>query len=403
MLIRASVLAASMLLAACSSTGERGADAAVSTDVGSNGLSIEWRTHIGEGVGTHYTRIAPVVQDQQVFVASRDGNVQVIDLASGAVDWSTSVDEEVSAGVSLAGQCLVLATRDGVLHCLDRESGEEIWQSPLTSEAVSPAGADANNAYVHTIDGRISAFDLATGVQRWSYETAMPILSVRGTASPVAVDNVVVTGLANGKVVAIDSRLGVPSWEVRLATPDGRSELERLVDADGTVAVDDSIIYASSYHGKLAAISAVGETRWEEEASSYTSPAMGLGNLYLTLDDSSIKAFDAYSGNAVWTQSAMSGEQLGAVTTWGSNLAAVDGNGFLYLLSQVDGELLARKSLVPNALHLSYPNQSEATRWRRLRGMHFGAYSPLTETSEGLLVFANNGDLILLKQHNTES
>lgn len=407
MLIRASLLAAAVLLAGCSSSPEQPQDDSTvidtSVDVGSNGLSVEWRTRVGQGVGSHYTRIAPAVVDDKLYIASRDGRIAQLELASGDTDWSITLDDDIGAGVAVQGQYLIVATRNGVLHCLDRNNGEEIWQAPLSSEAVSPAGFDSSKAYVHTIDGRISAFDLATGAQRWSYETAMPILSVRGTASPVVVGGVVVTGLANGKVVAIDARLGVPSWEKRLATPEGRSELERLVDSDGTVQVDNQLIYAASYHGKMAALSASGETRWEQDASSYTSPAMALGNLYLTLDDSSVQAFDVYSGNPVWTQKSLQGKQLGAVEAWDGKLAVVDSDGYIYLLSQIDGEITSRLSLVPNALHVSYPNQSEATRWRRLRGQHFGAYSPLKATAEGLLVYTNNGDIMLLTQDDTDS
>ncbi|WP_221799840.1 outer membrane protein assembly factor BamB [Oceanobacter mangrovi] len=404
MMFRIGTLLVALMLGACASQPSAdGKDAAESLTVGKNGLQIEWRRTIGTGSGTHYTRIQPVVADGVLYMADRSGSVVALQLDDGSEVWSVSLDQKISAGVSLVDGKLLLATRDGVLHALSADDGESIWQAPMTSEAVSPAGFDADKAYVHTVDGRISAFDLATGAQRWSYETSMPILSVRGTASPVVMDNLVVTGLANGKVVAIDKRLGVPSWDVRLATPEGRSELERLVDADGTVHVDGKLIYAASYHGKLAAISADGQTRWETDGSSYTSPAMGLGNLYLTLDDSSVRAFDVYSGNPVWKSSTLAGRQLGAVESWGSQLAVVDEEGYLYLLSQVDGDLQARLPLIPNALHISYPNQTEATRWRRVRGQHFGAYSPLLVTPEGLVVYTNNGDVMLVSKGDQDS
>ena len=224
----------------------------------------------------------------------------------------------------------------------------------------------------------------------------MPILSVRGTAAPVVSGELVILGLANGKVIALDKRLGIPRWDVRLATPEGRSELERLVDADGTVVVDNKLIYAASYHGKVAAITITGETRWEEDGSSYTSPALSLGNVYLTLDDSRIQAFDVYGGDPVWTQSGLQGRQLGAVEAYRNNLVVTDSEGFLYLLSQVDGTLLARLSLVPNALHVSYPNQSEATRWRQLHGRDFGVRSPVLITEKGIVVYTNAGDVMLV-------
>ncbi|MFK4753480.1 outer membrane protein assembly factor BamB [Oceanobacter antarcticus] len=393
-LARVSALLAALLIGACSSQPQPPAENISS--LGRSGLDIVWRNSIGDGPGSQYSRLQPVANGNVLYVADTSGSVWSLDLDSGRERWHQTLDMPVSAGLTLAGDNLLLVTDDGVLHSISAQQGEPVWQAQLSSEAVAAAGVDDSNVYVHTIDGRVSAFDLLSGEQRWSYETAMPILSVRGTAAPVVSGELVILGLANGKVIALDKRLGIPRWDVRLATPEGRSELERLVDADGTVVVDNKLIYAASYHGKVAAITITGETRWEEDGSSYTSPALSLGNVYLTLDDSRIQAFDVYGGDPVWTQSGLQGRQLGAVEAYRNNLVVTDSEGFLYLLSQVDGTLLARLSLVPNALHVSYPNQSEATRWRQLHGRDFGVRSPVLITEKGIVVYTNAGDVMLV-------
>ncbi|WP_369857463.1 outer membrane protein assembly factor BamB [Candidatus Thalassolituus haligoni] len=393
-LARVGALLAALLIGACSSQPQPPAENISS--LGRSGLDIVWRNSIGDGPGSQYSRLQPVANGNVLYVADTSGSVWSLDLDSGRERWHQTLDMPVSAGLTLAGDNLLLVTVDGVLHSISAQQGEPVWQAQLSSEAVAAAGVDDSSVYVHTIDGRVSAFDLLSGEQRWSYETAMPILSVRGTAAPVVSGELVILGLANGKVIALDKRLGIPRWDVRLATPEGRSELERLVDADGTVVVDNKLIYAASYHGKVAAITITGETRWEEDGSSYTSPALSLGNVYLTLDDSRIQAFDVYGGDPVWTQSGLQGRQLGAVEAYRNNLVVTDSEGFLYLLSQVDGTLLARLSLVPNALHVSYPNQSEATRWRQLHGRDFGVRSPVLITEKGIVVYTNAGDVMLV-------
>jgi len=45
--------------------------------------------------------------------------------------------------------------------------------------------------FVHTVDGRVTAFERADGKQAWSYETAMPVLTVRGTGTPLVLDQLV--------------------------------------------------------------------------------------------------------------------------------------------------------------------------------------------------------------------
>ena len=359
-------------------------------------IVIKWRKQLGVGAGTAYTRLRPVVSGDTVFMADTSGEVYALDLADGSEQWNTDLEQPITAGVAQDNGQLFVATRDGFLHCLNSADGSEIWRSRMTSESVAPAGTDAKRVFVHTVDGRVTAFERTDGKQAWSYETAMPVLTVRGTGTPLVLDQLVITGFATGKLVALDKTLGIPRWDVRLASPDGRSELERLVDVDGAPIWDNGVIYAASYHGKLAAVSLNGETRWEEEGSTYTSPELALGNLYLTLDSDHVQSYDMASGAKVWTQKALHGRHLGQTSAYGSWLAVADGEGYLHIMNQVDGELVGRKLLRPKPLHVNYPNQTEGTNWRALRGRDMGIRSPLVATDKGLLVYTNAGELLLL-------
>lgn len=390
----------SVLLAACASQPEN-----ETADTGESGLpdyndqtdiDIKWREKLGEGPQKAYTRLYPLVMNSVVYAADPSGALTAMSLEDGDKIWSVTLDAKVSSAVSGDRDQLFVATLDGYLHCLKAEDGEEIWRSRMSSEAVAPAGFDRGRVFLQTVDGRVTAFERSNGRQAWSYENAMPVLSVRGTGTPLVMDQFVVAGFATGKVLALDKTLGIPRWEVRLATPDGRSELERLVDIDGSPALDGSVIYAASYHGKLAAITPNGQTRWEEEGSTYTSPALGLGNIYLTLDDGTIQAYDQNSGAKVWTQKSLRDQLPGQVTAYGNWLLAADREGYLHVMSQVDGELVGRVLLRPKPLHISYPNQTEGTNWRALRGIDMGIRSPMVATPEGVLIFTNAGELLLL-------
>ncbi|WP_430459574.1 outer membrane protein assembly factor BamB [Thalassolituus sp. LLYu03] len=386
-------------LAGCASSPE-------STDSGDEGslpalnrqtdISIEWRTSLGTGPGGRYTRLRPDVADGVVYMADVTGHVAALALDGGDEAWSIDLGLPVTGGVSEDNGQLFVATMDGLLHCLNASNGEEIWASQMTSESVAPVGLDRSRVFVHTVDGRVTAFERSNGRQAWSYETAMPVLTVRGTATPLVLDQLVITGFSTGKLVALDKVLGVPRWDVRLAIPDGRSELERLVDVDGSAMEDSGVVYAASYHGKLAAVDLSGQTRWEEDGSTYTSPAMGLGNLYLTLDDDTVQAFDQISGAKVWTQKGLKGRRLSQVVAYGRWLLATDGEGYLHVMNQVDGDLVGRKLLRPNPLHVNYPNQTEGANWKALRGRDLGVRSPVVTTDNGVLVYTNAGELMLL-------
>lgn len=384
------------LLAGCASTTKQ-ETAAHHPYTKAAEVTIKWRTTIGAGPGYLYARLEPAVDGDQVYAADVNGSVQSLSLEKGKQHWRIQLDQPINSGVALARQQLLVTTKNGYLLSLERATGAEQWRALMPSEAIStPTVGDDGRVYVHTVDGNITAFSLSNGQQLWSYQSAMPVLTVRGTSSPLVLEQLVVVGLASGKVIALDKQLGVPRWEVRLASPDGRSELERLVDIDGRPVWNNGLIYAASYNGKLAAINLQGEIHWEEEGSSYTRPELALGNLYLTLDNDTIQAYDILNGARVWQQSALSGLKLGQITAYNNWLTVADNNGNLYVLSQVSGELVNYRLLRPTPLHLNAPNQTTATQWRPLRGKHMGIRANLISTEQGILVYSNSGELLLI-------
>lgn len=382
------------LLAGCASNSTSPVDAAEYNR--SANIHIQWRIKLDDGPGKHFTRLQPALDEQVLYMAGSGGTVRALQLNNAKQLWRTHIKQPISAGVSLAGERLLISTRDGHLVSLDKSNGQEQWRTPLSSEAVSVAASDESNAYIHTVDGKISAFNLTTGQRLWSYDSALPVLSVRGTSTPLIVQQLVVVGLASGKLLALDKTLGVPRWEVRLASPDGRSELERLVDIDGQPIWYQNLIYAASYHGNVAAVHPQGHVVWEEAGSSYGHPEIAIGNLYLTLDNDHIQAYDTGNGAKVWQQTALEGRKLGQVTAYRNWLASADSAGNLYVLNQIDGELVNYRLLRPTPLHMQLPNQTAATQWRSLRGKEMGIGANLIATERGLLVYSNSGELFLI-------
>ena len=359
-------------------------------------LDIEWRRVIGSGNQGKYLQLTPLVVSDQVYVADPSGRVEALELAKGKLSWATKLDIGVSAGITGDEDQLFIATNNGQVHALNPVDGEVLWSANLTSEALAPVAFDQQRLFVHTVDGRITALERADGKQAWSYQSTLPVLTVRGVSQPLVVGPLVVVGLATGKVIGLDKALGVPRWNARLGVPDGRSELERLVDIDGSVVLADNQLFASAYNGNLVAMEPTGKVLWEEAGSAHGKPAVGLGSLYLTLDDGSIQSFDAINGAKSWRQAGLQGHGIGAVTAYNSLLVTVDQTGYLHAINQIDGALAGRTLIRPKPLHRSFPHQGEATNWRAMRDQDFAADSPIVATNAGVLLFTNNGELMLV-------
>jgi outer membrane protein assembly factor BamB len=366
-------------------------------------VDVVWRRSLGKGSGAKNIRLRPAQSGDNVYGADYNGQLWALELASGDKVWSRTFDQNITSGVVVAENDLYIATQDGILHSIAKNKGELQWSQPLSSESIAPVVVDDAQVYIRTIDGHLTAFDRRSGKQNWTYQAALPVLTVHGTGSPVLLQNLVITGFANGKLVAVDRELGIPRWDKRLAIAQGRSELERLVDLDGTPLVDKGIVYATAYHGKLAAIAYDGKTQWETELSSYFGPALGLGNLYITRDDDHVQAYDQINGASVWSQSALKGRFLNQPVEYENYVVVADFEGYVHVLAQVDGEMLGRLSVRPKPLHMTLPNQPEMNNWRPLRGKDFGIRSVMQSTSKGLLAYTNAGELLLLQLETEEN
>jgi outer membrane protein assembly factor BamB len=154
---------------------------------------------------------------------------------------------------------------------------------------------------------------------------------------------VVYAGFANGRVLAFDSETGAIRWEARVAISQGRSEIERIVDVDGSMELIGNELYAASYQGRIVGIDITnGRKLWQQDISSYAGVAQGFGNVYVSDDDGTLTAFLRNGQGVRWEQEALGFRNLSRPTTVSSYVAVADFEGVVHLLSQVDGEFVGR-------------------------------------------------------------
>ncbi len=303
-----------------------------------------WSVKVGNGQGKGMFRLRPVVSGDLVYIASNDGRVAAVERDSGKKRWEKRLERSLSGGVGHYGDSLFLGTSDGEVLRVSAEDGEVVWSIPVSGEVLAPPQSDGRVVIVQTYDGKVHSYDYDTAKRRWSYDSNVPVLTLRGTSTPILRDGRVFAGFASGRVVAFDARSGVVEWETRVAIPQGRSEIERIVDIDGTMVLTGGELYAATYQGRIAAIEVRGGNRvWQQDVSSYSGVSVGFGNVYVAHDNGSVMAFLRDGRGLRWEQDALAYRELSRPTTVSSYVAVVDLEGYLHLLSQVDGSLAARE------------------------------------------------------------
>jgi outer membrane protein assembly factor BamB len=341
------VLLSFAVLAACSSNKDKDqAPAPLPEFKAERDFDKLWSHGIGNGQGKLYNRLVPAIHDKKIVAAAANGDVEAYDRISGRSLWDADIDTTISAGVGIGGGLVLVASDDARVWALNEETGKLLWKRQLGSQILSAPQSNGNIVVALTFSGDVIGLDAKSGEPKWEYAGRSPVLSLRASSTPLIVEDMVLVGLGNGKVVALDIESGRALWEVRVGISQGSSEIERQVDVSGDLLVDDDIVYAVSYQGRLTAIELrSGRRLWENNASSYVGLSEGFNNIYVVGANGSITAFTKNSRGVRWEQTALARRQLSGSAVLNNFVAVADFEGYLHLLSQVDGHFVARKRI----------------------------------------------------------
>jgi outer membrane protein assembly factor BamB len=331
-----------------------------------------WSTGVGNGQGDGFYRIRPAISGDTIYIASADGEVIAVNRQSGKTLWEVELDTPLSGGVGVFADGLLLGSSEGVVLKLDANSGAQIWATPLRGEILSSPQSNGRVVVAQTYDGKLQGLDFISGELLWTYDSNVPVLTIRGTSTPIVNGEQVYAGFANGRVLALDMQTGGVLWEVRVAISQGRSEIERIVDVDGSMELAGGILYAASYQGSVVAIDVKsGRKIWQQKASSFSGVTQGFGNVYVADEDGTLSAYLRNGQGVKWMQDALAYRELSRPTTVGSYITVADLEGYLHVLSQVDGEFVGRVKVDGD-----------------------GVRADMLSDGNVLYVFGNSGDLV---------
>lgn len=343
----AALLVGALLVAGCSSNDKKELPPAELPKFEREvSLKTQWSRSIGDGQGKTYNRLVPAIDGDSIFAADVTGLVMGLDRLTGKVLWKQDLDTGISGAVGAGYGLVLVGTLKGEVIALDSISGEEKWRARVNSEVLSAPVTNGDIVLVQTQDDTLYAFEAYSGNQRWVFNNTPAVLTLRGSSTPLLTNNLAIAGLSTGKVLALDTARGLPIWEQRVAMPQGRSELERIVDIDGGLLQSGSIVYAVSYQGRLAALElSSGRILWERQASSSMGMAQGYGSIYVSEADGSLVGVDERSASALWTNDSLQRRQLSAPAVLSSYVLVGDLEGYLHLVSQVDGRFVGRERI----------------------------------------------------------
>ena len=340
-------------------------------------ISQTWSENIGSGTNELFIKLIPNVLDGKVFIADTDGELAALDAESGKTIWKKDLKLPVTGGPGAHSNLVMVGSSEGDVVAVSNENGEEIWRAKVSSEILSPPVENSGTVITRTIDGKIFALNAETGERLWVYDRTVPALTLRGTSTPVMIENDVIAGFDGGRVTSLNRATGKLNWETRVAVSRGRSELERLVDIDAQPLIYQDSIYIATYQSIIAALSLqTGALLWEREISSFTELSADTDHLYVTDEEGNVWALDRFSGASVWKQEKLLHRKPTGPAVLGNTVVVGDLEGYLHWMDKQTGDFIGRvqvsgspilvKPSVENNQLFAYASNGTLTSYRYL-------------------------------------
>jgi outer membrane protein assembly factor BamB len=262
-----------------------------------------WSARQAAARAVRRVRQGPVVADGRVYAAAVEGGVRAFDLQSGKPVWHYESKLRLSGGPGAGEGLVVVGGMDGEVIALDAATGAEKWQAKVPAEVIAAPVVGLGSVFVRSNDGHVTAFNAATGERRWFWVYEVPTLSLRGNDAVTLGPGFVFSGNDDGSVSALSAADGRTVWNLPVAQQEGRSELDRLADVDGTPVLDGSTLYATSFKKQTLAIDAPsGRPMWASQFGG--AGRLGVASDRLVLSDAagSVHAIDKNTGASLWQQ-----------------------------------------------------------------------------------------------------
>ena len=302
-----------------------------------------WTQSLGKMARRDVPGLHVVENENHFFAAAGNGGVACLS-NTGDFVWQVTVGNVVVSGpaISPVAELVYLGTARGEVIALSEKTGEQRWKTQLDTEVLSVL-AGSGRVFVRTSDGKLMALDGLDGKALWILDHDMPALSVRGMAAPLPVANALVLGWEDGLVETLLQVNGERAWDARIALPRGRTDIERMVDAQSALLTDGARIFAAATNGKVVALELQsGNQLWANDTSTWVDMAMGENRLFVVAQDDTVKALSTESGRVLWMQDTLKYRRLSKAVAWGKHVAVTDMEGVLHILSGADGSLIGR-------------------------------------------------------------
>ena len=271
-----------------------------------------------------------------------ESNLRIFDATSGGLrDVLPLENDRIMSGVTVGYNSYIYSDNEGSLYVHNLNSGELKWKKELRDIVISKALITPKNLFVQTSSDVLYAFDLQSGEQVWSKKAQAPLLSIRGTSSPIFFEGLIFANFSNGRLAAIRATDGIQLWEKPISVIKGSTELEKLMDSDSPAIAFNDIVFAANYNGSLTRFNIRGGEKVFSVDLSTSKPFILYKDTIIAVNsDDEIIAFDAINGSESWKNSKYKFRRITAPALYDDYVYFGDVEGYLHKVDPATGEIV---------------------------------------------------------------
>ena len=244
----------------------------------------------------------------------------------------------IISGVSVGYNTFLYADADGIIYAHDLNSGELKWTKALEDVVLSEILITSTAVYVQTSSDVLYGLDLQNGETQWSKKAQAPLLSIRGTASPITFEGLIFTSFSNGRLAAVREVDGIQLWEKPISRLKGSTELEKLMDADSKAVPINEDIFVANYNGSLTRFNIRnGEKVFSVDHSTLKPIILHKSTITSINTDQEIIGFNAINGTEIWRSQKFKNRDITDLVLHDNRLYFGDFEGYIHEINPENG------------------------------------------------------------------
>jgi outer membrane protein assembly factor BamB len=272
-------------------------------------LKKAWSSSIGDGGDRRDPLITqPVVADGMVFTLDTSGDLTAFNITNGDKKWRKSSIAKggqksggIGGGIAYAGGKLYVTNGHRHLSCFNAATGDTLWSVALPTPSQSAPTVMDDRVYVITIDNRLMVFSVNDGAALWNYSGVMETTDLLGSVSPAVDASTVVLPQSSGEIFGLRVENGQVIWQDNLSSTGHAGTLASLSDIRGQPVIDQGLVFAASYSGRMVALDEVsGQRVWQKDIGTAEMPWSAGTSVFVITTEQQLVSLARQTGDIRW-------------------------------------------------------------------------------------------------------